>query len=488
MKIVKCKNFSEWYNEIIKTAELCDLRYNIKGFIVIMPWAMRTIDKIYELYEKELEYTAHYPAFFPSLIPEKMLKTESEHVTGFIPEVFWVTEAGEKKLEERYALKPTGETSIYPIYALWINGISDLPLKIYQRNWVWRYDTKATKPFIRGREFLWIEAHDVFASENEAKKQVIEDTIMAKNIIWEKLGIPFIFFKRPQWDKFPGAEDTFAADTFLPDLKVLQIVSTHLLAQRFSKVFNIRYLNEENKKIYAWQTTYGPGINRIYASLIAVHGDEKGLVLPFEVAPIQIVIVPIIKKEQEDEIKNAIKSLADRLKKIARVEVDLRACTPGFKFNYWEQKGVPLRIEFGVRELADQTLVLVRRDNGKKKIVHINEIENEIEKESAEILVSLKKNSAEFFAKNLDSANTREEMSKKITDGKLVKVAFCTDEQEGKECGVILKEKYACDVRGSVFSFYDSNQYEFECHPPQNEKCIQCGKPANVYVYVARQY
>lgn len=485
----KHEAFSEWYNAIIKQTELCDLRYNIKGFVVILPWAMKSIDKIYELYEKELEQTKHSPVFFPSLISEKALKTESTHVAGFIPEVLWVTEAGDKKLEEKYALRPTGETAIYPMYALWINGIKDLPLKLYQRGWVWRHETKATKPFIRGREFLWIETHDVFATPGETEKQIIEDVEMAKKVIWEELCVPFIFFKRPQWDKFPGADDTFAGDVLMPDGRLLQVISTHLLGQRFSKAFNIKYMNEKNEEVYAWQTTCGPGISRIYAAMFAVNGDDKGLVLPFRLAPIQVVIVPIMKKGEEKRIVQKAQEIVKKISKIAKVEIDLREHTPGFKFNYWEQKGVPLRIEIGMHEIENNDVVIVRRYDGKKKTIKIEEIEDSIREGEKELKEYLKKQNQDFLDKNLDCAETIEELAEKISKNKVVKTAFCTDKMNGKKCAEEIKEKYACDVRGTVFSFYNSEKYEFKSSDkPHNKNCINCGKPAQINVYIAKQY
>lgn len=487
MNIDKRKNFSDWYNTIIKEAELCDLRYNIKGFIVIMPWAMKSINKIYEIYEKELEKTGHSPAFFPSLVPERAFMAEKEHVQGFIPEVLWVTEAGNKKLEERYALKPTGETAIYPMYALWVNGLSDLPIKIYQRGWVWRHETKATKPFIRGREFLWIETHNVFADSESAKSQVKEDIEIAKNVIWKKLGIPFIFFRRPQWDKFAGADETFAADTLMPDGRILQIATTHLLGQHFSKAFGIKYINEKNKYEFVWQTCYGPGINRIYAATVAVHGDNQGLVLPFAIAPVQVVIVPIMKKGNEDKVLSAAKEIEKRVSRIARVELDTRDQTPGFKFNYWEQKGVPIRIEIGERDIVTESVVLVARDKGKKN-VKISELEKEIEKEADEMDLRMKEKNAAFFKQALDSAKTVEEIATKVSEGKLVKVPFCSMGMDGEKCAKLLKERHSLDARGTVCSFFDSKEFILESDVPNGEKCIACGKPAKVKMYFSRQY
>ncbi|VVB98209.1 Proline--tRNA ligase [uncultured archaeon] len=400
-----------------------------------------------------------------------------------------MTEAGDKKLEERYALKPTGETSIYPMYALWVNGLSDLPVKIYQKNWVWRHETKATKPFIRGREFLWIEAHDVFATAEEMRGQIVEDVQMGKNVMWKKLGIPFIFFRRPQWDKFAGADDTFAADTIMPDGKVLQIATTHLLGRHFSKAFGIKYMNEKNEETLAWQTTYGPGISRIYAATVCVHGDDKGMVLPYEVAPVQVVIVPILRKDSEEKVLAAARELGERIRKIARVQLDARSQSPGFKFNHWEQRGVPLRIEIGERDMAAGTVVLASRDNRGKRNVPIADIEKAVAEEGAAITGRLMEKSSALFKKSLDSATDADAAAKKIEEGRVVKVPFCSDQMDGEKCAKELKEKYSCDVRGTVFSFFDSEKCEFESSDkPHNEKCINCGKPAKVHVYVARQY
>ncbi len=489
MNIDKYGNFSDWYNEIIKVAELCDLRYNIKGFIVIMPWAMKSIDQIYKFYDAEMERTSHLPAFFPSLIHEKSFGAEKEHVAGFVPEVLWVTEAGDKKLEERYALKPTGEAGIYPMYALWVNGLSDLPIKIYQKGWVWRHETKATKPFIRGREFLWIEAHDVFATPSEASAQVAEDAGMAKTVIWGKLGVPFIMFRRPQWDKFAGADNTFAADTLMPDGKVLQVASTHLLGQHFSKAYGIKYTDAKNEPQFAWQTCYGPGVNRIYAAMVAVHGDNRGMVVPYDAAPIQVAIIPILRKGNEGKVLAEAGKIETALSGIARVKLDTRDQSPGFKFNDWEQRGVPLRIEIGERDIANGSAVLAVRDTGKKENVKIADLNSAITKAGAELGARLASSASERFLKNLDTAKSADEMARKIDEGKMVKVPFCTDAKEGEACAKALKEKHSCDIRGTVFTFFNSEKCEFESSDkPHGEKCVSCGKPANAHVYVARQY
>ena len=233
--IDKDKNFSEWFTEIIKVAELADVRYNVKGFVVFQPWSVLAMEAMYDLYESALQRKGHKPMWFPAVIPEKNFFLEKSHVEGFAPEVFWITEHGaNEKLEEKLALRPTSETAIYQMYSLWIRSYKDLPFKAYQRAQVWRHETKATRPFLRSREFYWIEAHDVFANEEGAMKQVHEDMETAEEILHKKFGVPFIFFKRPQWDKFAGAVNTYGADAIMPNGKMVQQPSTHLLGQNFS--------------------------------------------------------------------------------------------------------------------------------------------------------------------------------------------------------------------------------------------------------------
>ncbi len=473
-------NFGEWYNSILKEAELCDLRYNLKGFIVFMPWSVASMKKMYALYEAELEQRGHVPALFPALIPEEYLLKESEHVAGFVPEVLWVTQAGSEKLEQKYAMRPTSETAMYPMYALWINGLKDLPLKIYQSCQVWRHETKATKPFIRSREFYWIEAHDAFATREQAEQQVREDMEMAQQVIHGKFCVPFLFFKRPQWDKFAGAVDTYAADTLMPDGKALQLPSTHLLGQNFAKAFDVKYTDEKGQYQYVWQTCYGPAISRIYAAVIATHGDDKGLVLPFDISPLQIVIVPIHKTENRDKVMKECEKIKKALSETYIVRLDDSENTPGYKFNHWEMKGVPFRIELGERDIADNSCILVRRDTKEKIKVNISELAKKISELKNEYNKNLQDRADKWFKERLSKANLLEELNAILDkNAGFVRVAFCTDQMQGEACADIVKDKCKANMRGSLYGNADK---------PKNEKCIACGKKAEIYLYAARQY
>ncbi len=476
MKLDK-SDFSEWYNTITKEAELCDLRYGIKGFVVFMPWAVMTMNKMYSMYEREVESTGHVPALFPALIPENYFTKESDHVEGFVPECFWVTSAGNNELDERYAMRPTSETAMYTMYAQWIQGKSDLPLKIYQRCQVWRYETKATKPFIRSREFHWIEAHDCFATEEDAMNQVREDMQMTENAIHEQFAIPFFFFKRPQWDKFAGAVNTFAADTLMPDGRALQLPSTHMLGQNFSKAFNIKFMDDDEKEKHVWQTCYGPAISRIYAALISVHGDDNGLVLPFKLAPLQIVIVPIFKEDTKDKILSKAKEVESILTNYS-VKTDASAKSPGFKFNEWEMKGVPIRLEIGMRDVEAGVVTLVRRDTKEKQQVKPEQLAEKIEDISESIRKNLKQKADKWFAETCSSAETMDELCKAAEKGGFIRVPFCSDELDAKACADIVKDKCAANMRGSLFGS--------DMKP--KGKCIACDKDATIYLYAAKQY
>ena len=472
-------NFSEWYTEITKEAKLCDLRYNVKGFVVFMPWSVSSMKRMYAIYEAELERTGHKPAWFPALIPESNFHKESQHVEGFTPQVFWVEKAGGNVLEERLAMRPTSETAMYQMYSLWIQGKSDLPLKIYHQCQVWRYETKATRPFIRSREFYWIESHDAFATRAEAEAQVGEDMEMSRNVIFEEFGVPFIFFERPQWDKFPGALSTYAADCMMPDGRVLQLPSTHLLGQNFAKPFDVKFQNEKGEYEYCWQTCYGPAISRIYAAVISAHGDDSGLVLPFGLAPVQAIVVPIPKKGSEEALNSKAREIVSSLLASGiRAEADLSPNTPGFKYNFWEMKGVPFRIEMGAREAESGVLTVARRDNKAKHQVKASELASFLLKEGASQLSDLKKKSQAAFDATLSKASTMAELSAELEEGKLVAAPFCSTEMEGKACADTVKEKASGDVRGAKYG---------ESEKPHGN-CIACGKKATKTVYIARQY
>jgi prolyl-tRNA synthetase len=474
--VKKSENFSEWYTQVIQKAELADIRYNVKGFLVHKPWSTKMIKLMNSIIEKELEERGHQPFLFPSVIPESFLKKEKEHAE-FSAEVFWITEAGEKyeKLEERLALRPTSETAIYSMLSLWIRSWRDLPMKTYQACQVWRYESY-TRPFIRGREFYWIEAHNAFATKEEAEKQVEEDMEITKKTLYEKFCIPFIFFKRPEHDKFKGAVSTFAADTIMPDGKVLQLPSTHFLGQNFAKAFNVKFVDKDKKEKYVWQTCYGPAAWRILAAVIAIHGDDKGLIIPPAIAPYQVVIVPIYYKNSEK--KKVFKKAVELEKSLSvRSHADLREeYTPGWKFNYWELMGVPIRIEIGPKDLEKKQVVVVRRDERKKEVVKEKNLKKKVEFLLKDIEDNLRKKADKFFSEHLSEAKNFEELKKILEEkGGLVKIGWCGN----VECANEIKSKTSGGaIRGTIFGKKEKAK----------GNCILCGKKAKQVVYIAKAY
>ncbi len=474
--IDKEKNFSEWYSEIVQKAELADLRYNLKGFLVFQPWSVLAMEKMYDLLEKILKRKGHKPYWFPTLIPESNLKKESQHLGGFTPEVFWVTKGGNKKLEENYALRPTSETAFYQMFSLWIRSYKELPFKTYQRANIFRYDTKATRPFLRSREFHWVEGHCAFETEKQAFDQVKEDMETTKEFLHDNLGIPFMFFERPSWDRFPGASRTFAADALNPDGKLVQQPSTHMISQQFSKAFNVKFLDKNEKERYAYITCYGPAISRIFASLIISHGDNKGLRFPWVIAPIQVIIIPIgnsdkVGKEAE-KIKNQL------IEKNIDAEIDSSDSSLGEKLYFWEMKGVPIRIEIGDKELKEKKLTVFRRDNSKKEKIAEKDLMRYIEKTSKQIDENLVKEADKLFNGRIKDVTGKDELKKAIEQGKIARCGFCSVEKEGEKCAGVVEKDIQAEVRGAKL---DEKKQDIK-------KCIICGKKAKKIVYIARSY
>ena len=438
-----------------------------------------------DLFDAEVEKDGHQPFLFPTVIHEDNLKKEREHA-GFIPEVFWVTKEGEKELKEKFALRPTGETAIYPLYSLWIRSHKDLPYKGYQSRITVFRNEMATRPFIRGREFCFYETHDVFLNHDEAIGQIKKDMQIMDKVISGRLKIPFLFFKRPSWDHFLGANATYVSDTVLPDGKRLQISSTHDLGQNFAKAYNIKFTDKDKKEKYCWQTCFGPGISRIFASLISIHGDDNGLILPFDFAPVQIVIIPILfsdKKELNKKVIVKCKELKTKLEKEGYiVEFDDSESTSGFKHNEWEMKGVPLYIEVGPKELSKNIATLKRRTNNQKTQVKISKLLDELKKQKVKFEKELENNAKNYFKEKTKTAKDFNDLKNILKTHKgFVMVNFCSVEEGGKKCADILKEEtQGGNVCGTLF---DKQQKVKE-----GSKCVVCNKKANHAVYIAKSY
>ncbi|MDD3858435.1 MAG: proline--tRNA ligase, partial [Methanoculleus sp.] len=357
-------DFSQWYNEVLWRAEIMDVRYPVKGLYVWYPHGFAIRKRAYGIL-RDLMDRDHEETMFPLLIPETEFMKEATHIKGFEDEVYWVTHGGKNELDVPLALRPTSETAIYPMYSLWIRSHTDLPLKLYQIVNTFRYETKHTRPLIRLREITsFKEAHTVHATREEAAAQV-EVALGLYREFYDRLRVPVIISRRPEWDKFPGADYTIAVDTIMPDGKTLQIGTVHMLGDHFSRTYDITYEDANGERQYAYQTCYGIS-ERSIAAVISIHGDDKGLVLPPEVAPIEVAIVPIIVGKRRDEVLTAATALVEDLRNAGFVvRLDDRDMRPGAKYYHWEMRGVPLRIEIGPRDIDANTVVAVTRSGQK---------------------------------------------------------------------------------------------------------------------------
>ncbi|MBN1617801.1 proline--tRNA ligase [Candidatus Dojkabacteria bacterium] len=457
----KSENVSKWYNEIIIKSGLAD-RAPVKGCMVIRPYGYAIWEKLQSVLDKMIKDSGAKNAYFPMFIPESFIKKESEHVEGFSPELAVVTIGGGEQLEENLVLRPTSETIMYSMFAKWIDSWRDLPLKINQWCNIIRW-TKRPYFFLRTTEFLWQEGHTVHTSHEEAKQEVFRAMDMYKKVFNEYLALTGIVGAKSQFDKFPGAIDTYSYEMLMPGGKALQSCTTHDLGQKFAKAFDVSYLDQDGNTEYGWQTCWG-FTTRVIGALVMAHGDDKGLILPPQVAPIQAVIIPIFAKdnkpvlERVDQVKNILKD-ANIL-----VETDISdESTPGFKFNEWEMKGVPVRVEIGPKDVEKDQVVLVRRDTGEKEFVKTSDVVNRVTDLLNEIQKSLYEKHKEFTKQNTKQLDTFEEFENQMKkDRGFVTAYWCG----GKECEDWIKHKTKAATR---------------CYPMEHDdsdigSCIYCGK------------
>jgi prolyl-tRNA synthetase len=462
--VKRSEDFSKWYLEAVRKGNFVDQRSPLKGFDVILPWGYAIWERIQSKFDAMTKGAGCKNAYFPLLIPERLIGTEEDHLKGFRAETAIVTEAGGDNLEERYAIRPTSETIMYYMFSLWIRSYKDLPLKINQWANCVRWDTKVTKPFIRTREFLWQECHTAHATKKEAEKQV-DEAINMYIEMHNDLAMQPLILRRPKSDTFAGAEFTVVLDVLMQDGKVVQGPGTHMLGQHFSKPFGIKFFDANEKENNVWQTCWGMTTREI-GMLIMHHGDDKGAILPPSIAPYQAVIVPILFKGKERIVMEKAKLLEQELgAKGIRVYLDDREYSPGYKFNEWELRGVPLRIEVGPKDVEAKEIMVVRRLSGKKEKISdtssVHNILDEIQREMMEKSVRFLKN------------NTKDVLSLKE-----IKPGF----SRSNWCGSAACEKAVktsgAEIRGTL---YKKDEKPFG-------SCIGCGKPAQHVVYIAKAY
>ncbi|ABL87998.1 prolyl-tRNA synthetase [Pyrobaculum islandicum DSM 4184] len=437
-------NLIEWFHWLLREAELYDVRYPVKGAYVWRPYGMKLRRNVENLIRRIHDETGHEEVLFPVFIPYEFFSKESQHIRGFEKEVFWVSKGGEGG--ERLILRPTSETAIMPMVKLWIQDYKDLPLRLYQIVSVFRAETKMTHPMIRLREIsMFKEAHTVHATREDAERQIREAVEIYKRI-FDEMCLAYMINKRPNWDKFAGAEYTIAFDTILPDGRTLQIGTVHYLGVNFTKVFEVTYLDIDGTRKLAHTTSYGIS-ERSIAAMLITHGDDGGTTLPPKLAPIQVVIVPIFYGEEEmptvmkfvDEVYRMLRDVGIRI----HID-DRRDKTPGWKFYYWELKGVPLRIEVGRRDIEKRQVVVTRRDTLEKYAVSLGELVDAVKQLMSVVEDNLRKRAWEDLRNRLVKVEKVEDAKNAIREGKVVEVPWSGDD----ECGVKLQELVGADALG----------------------------------------
>ncbi len=461
-------NFTQWYTDVVLKTELVDYG-PVKGTMVIRPYGFGIWEKIKEDMDRRFKETGAEDAYFPLLIPMSFFTKEAEHVEGFAPEVAVVTHAGGAKLEEPLAIRPTSETIIGTMYAKWIQSYRDLPVMMNQWCNVMRWE-KTTRPFLRTSEFLWQEGHTVHATEEEAMEETMRMLKVYKDFAEETLAIPVITGRKTEKEKFAGAVATFGMEAMMLDGKSLQAGTSHYLGQNFAKAFDIKYLDKDGTLKHGYTTSWGTS-TRLIGAVIMAHGDQRGLVLPPKVAPIQAVIIPVAAHkggviEKCGEIEAALKNAG------IRVKTDLREMSPGWKFNEWEMKGVPVRIEIGPRDIEAGHAVIMRRDTLEKSTMALDSLAENVKV----LLETIQKDMLESSRKRRDAkivhADSLDGILKGVEGQNFVKAGWCGC----RECEDKVKEVAAATARVMC---------DEEGVP---ERCAICGKPAKHNVIFARAY
>jgi len=471
----KYKRFSEWYEKITEEAEIVDKRYPVKGMLVWKPYGYKALKLTMRILEDLLEEYGHYEAYFPMLVPEEVFAKEKDFLEGFSGETFVVERTISKKLARKFLLRPTSETVMYYMFNLWVTSYKDLPIKIYQTVNVFRYETEETRPILRVREIIrFNEAHTVHATLEDTERQ-IREAIEIYSKFFDALLIPYIILKTPPWDTFSGAEYNFDFFAIMPDKKAIELGSVINLGQKFAKAFDIKFQDKDGQWKYVYQTCYGVS-ERVLGVLLAVHGDNRGLIFPHNVAPIQIVIVPIPGEEVIDKILEKCRALEKRLKESGyRVKVDDREdLTPGRKYYWWEFLGVPLRLEIGEKEVEQNMVTIARRDLFRRVTVDDKDLERKIREIFDDISKELYDRAKKWLISNIITASTIDEAKNKLAENKggIVRMPWC-----GKDnCGLKIEETMGVSSLGH-------NPWE-----KADGKCVICGSEAKYYFYVGKKY
>ncbi|MCI8761048.1 MAG: proline--tRNA ligase [Clostridia bacterium] len=464
------EDFAQWYTDIVLKAQLADYT-TVKGFISIRPYGYAIWEQIQNYMDKKFKEHGVKNVSMPVLIPESLLNKEKDHVEGFAPEVAWVTMGGGEELEERLCVRPTSETVFSTMYAKWLNSWRDLPFLYNQWCSVLRWE-KETRPFLRSREFLWQEGHTIHETSEEAKKFTLDMLDVYADVIENLLAIPVLKGQKTKKEQFAGAEATYTVETLMHDGRALQGGTSHYFGQNFTKPFCVKFQNRNGEQEYGYQTSWGVS-TRLIGAVIMAHGDNRGLKLPPYVAPIQAVIVPIA--QQKEGVLETANKIKQTLSKKFRVELDSRDnYTVGYKFNDWEMRGVPVRIEMGPKEIEQGEVILTRRDTLEKMPVKIEELEKTLEN----LLQNIQQSMFEACKKRREEKTTvalnMEELEKNLNDNQgYVKTMWCGLQ----ECEDKVKEVTGAPSRCMPFE-----------QEHLSDTCVCCGKKADKMIVWGRQY
>ena len=467
-------NFSQWYNQVVRKAELADYA-PVRGCMIIRPYGYAIWENIQQLMDARFKETGVVNAYFPLLIPRSFIEKEAEHIEGFAPELAWVTRGGGEELEEPLAIRPTSETIIGHSYARWVQSYRDLPILINLWNNVMRWE-KRTILFLRTSEFLWQEGHTAHRSIEEAEERTLMMLEVYRAFAEEDAAMPVIMGRKSENEKFAGALRTYAIEALMKDGKALQAGTSHNLGTNFAKSFDIQYLDADGQRKYCATTSWGAS-TRLIGGIIMVHGDDAGLILPPRLAPYQVVVVPIWRKDTE---KAAVSAVVERVEKMlkgkVRVKVDLSENTPGWKFNEWELRGVPVRMEIGPRDVQNNSVVLVRRDNRVKEQVSLEALETRLPALLEEVQKALLQRAVEFRAENTHYTDSYEEFKELIAEKRgFVRVKWAED----SAAELAIKEETKATLRVIPFDQPEGGV---------KGKCIYTGKPATCEAIFARAY
>ena len=462
-------DFAQWFTDVVTKAELADYT-SVRGSMILRPYGYAIWDNVKEALDARIKATGHENVYMPLFIPESLLQKEKDHIEGFAPEVAWVTHGGDEKLAERLCVRPTSEVLFCEHFSNIIHSYRDLPKLYNQWSNVVRWE-KTTRPFLRTLEFLWQEGHTAHATEEDAQVETLRMLDEYAQLCEEWLAIPVVKGQKTDKEKFSGAKSTYTIETLMHDGKALQSGTSHNFGDGFARAFDIKYLDKEGKQQYVHQTSWG-FTTRIIGAMIMVHGDDRGLVMPPKIAPTQVMIVPIA--QHKEGVLDYAYALKDRLANVTRISIDATDKKPGWKFNEYEMKGIPVRLEVGPKDIEQNQVVLVRRDTGEKMFVPNDELEEKIPLLLKEIQHDLFNKALKHREQHTSIAVTFDEFKSKLIDNPgFVKAMWCGD----LACEVFIKEETTASSRCIPFE-----------QAQLSETCICCESPASTMVYWAKAY